>query len=44
MEQATTWWQNIALILGALGGFEFIKWLFNRKTERRQKNIEVKQQ
>lgn len=42
MEQ--TWWQNIALILGALGGFEFIKWLFNRKTEKRLNNIEVKQQ
>lgn len=39
-----TWWQNLALILGALGGFEFIKWLFNRKTEKRLKNIEVKQQ
>ena len=39
-----TWWQNLALILGALGGFEFIKWLFNRKTERRLNDIEVKQQ
>lgn len=39
-----TWWQNLALILGALGGLEFIKWLFNRKTEKRLKNIEVKQQ
>lgn len=39
-----TWWQNLALILGALGGFEFIKWLFNRKTEKRLNNIEVKQQ
>ena len=44
MEQAMTWWQNLALILGALGGFEFIKWLFNRKTEKRLNNIEVKQQ
>ena len=44
MEQTITWWQNLALILGALGGFEFIKWLFNRKTEKRLKTIEVKQQ
>lgn len=42
MEQS--WWQDIALILGALGGFEFIKWLFSRKTEKRLNNIEVKQQ
>lgn len=44
MEQAMTWWQNLALILGALGGFEFVKWLFNRKTEKRLKSIEIKQQ
>lgn len=42
MEQAT-WWQNLVLILGAVGGFEFIKWIFNRKTERRLNDIEVKQ-
>lgn len=42
MEQ-TAWWQILALILGAVGGLEFIKWLFNRKTERRLNNIEVKQ-
>lgn len=42
MEQ-TTWWQTLILILGAVGGFEFIKWVFNRKTERRLNNIEVKQ-
>lgn len=30
MEQ-TTWWQVSAVIIGALGGFEFIKWLFTRK-------------
>lgn len=42
MEQ-TTWWQTLVLILGAVGGLEFIKWVFNRKTERRLNNIEVKQ-
>lgn len=42
MEQ-TTWWQTLVLILGAVGGLEFIKWLFNRKTEKRLNNIEVKQ-
>ena len=34
MEQ-TTWWQILVLILGAVGGLEFIKWIFNRKTENR---------
>ncbi len=38
-----TWWQILAMILGAVGGGEFIKWLFNRKTEKRLNNIEVKQ-
>lgn len=38
-----TWWQILAVILGAVGGGEFIKWLFNRKTEKRLNNIEVKQ-
>lgn len=42
MEQ-TAWWQTLILILGAVGGLEFIKWVFNRKTERRLNNIEVKQ-
>lgn len=42
MEQ-TTWWQILSLILGAVGGLEFIKWLFNRKTERHLNNIEVNQ-
>lgn len=42
MEQLT-WWQIIGYILGATGGIEFIKWIFNRKTEKRLKNIEVKQ-
>ncbi len=42
MEQ-TTWWQTLVLILGAVGGFEFIKWAFNRKTEKRLNIIEVKQ-
>lgn len=39
-----TWWQILAVILGAVGGGEFIKWLFNRKTEKRLNNIEVKPQ
>lgn len=43
MEQVMTWWQILAVILGAVGGGEFIKWLFNRKTEKRLNNIEVKQ-
>lgn len=30
-----TWWQIIIAVFGALGGFEFIKWLFNRKTNSR---------
>lgn len=38
-----TWWQILAFLLGAVGGFEFIKWLFNRKTERRLNSIEVNQ-
>lgn len=42
MEQ-TTWWQVLILILGAVGGLEFIKWLFNRKTEQRLNNIEIRQ-
>lgn len=43
MEQAMTWWQILVLILGAVGGLEFIKWVFNRKTEKRLNDIEVKQ-
>lgn len=27
--------QNIAAVLISLGGFEFIKWIFNRKTDKR---------
>lgn len=38
-----TWWQNLIVILGALGGFEFIKWLFNRKKEKQLGLIEVKE-
>lgn len=41
--EVMTWWQILVLILGAVGGGEFIKWLFNRKTEKRLNNIEVKQ-
>ena len=39
MEQ-TTWWQILVLILGAVGGLEFI---FNRKTENRLNKLEVRQ-
>lgn len=42
MEQ-TTWWQILILILGAVGGLEFIKWIFNRKTENRLNKLEVRQ-
>ena len=35
MEQATTWWQVIIAILGALGGLECVKWFFNRKANSR---------
>lgn len=42
MEQ-TTWWQIFVLILGAVGGLEFIKWIFNRKTENRLNKLEVRQ-
>lgn len=29
------WWETLVTILGALGGLEFVKWLFNRKTNSR---------
>ena len=35
MEQVMTWWQVLIAISGALGGLEFVKWLFNRKTNSR---------
>jgi hypothetical protein len=28
-------WETITVLLGALGGLEFLKWLFNRKTNSR---------
>lgn len=31
MEESMTWGQTLAVIIGALGGLEFIKWLFTRK-------------
>lgn len=34
MEQMT-WWQIIIAVFGAMGGFEFVKWFFNRKTNSR---------
>lgn len=39
----TAWYEILALLLGASGGIECIKWLFNRKTEKRLSDIEVKQ-
>lgn len=41
--QTMPWWQILVMILGAVGGGEFIKWLFNRRTEQRLNDIEVKQ-
>lgn len=35
METTMSWWQTPVVIIGALGGFEFIKWVFNRKTDSR---------
>lgn len=35
MEQSTTWWEVLIAIIGAMGGLEFIKWFFNRKTNSR---------
>lgn len=35
MEQATTWWQVLVAILGAMGGLECVKWFFNRKANSR---------
>lgn len=35
MEQTATWWQIIITLAGAFGGLEFVKWLFNRKTNSR---------
>lgn len=26
-----SWWQTLVAVVGAFGGFEFIKWVFNRK-------------
>lgn len=43
MEHTMEWWQILCMILGAVGGGEFIKWLLNRKTEQRLNDIEVKQ-
>lgn len=39
----TSWWQVLAFVLGAVGGLEFIKWIFNRKTENRLNKLEVRQ-
>ncbi len=39
----STWYEILALLLGTMGGIEFIKWIFNRKTENRLNDLEVKQ-
>lgn len=33
--ETTSWWQILVALLGSIGGFEFVKWLFNRKTNSR---------
>ncbi len=43
MEQIA-WYEVLAALLTAVGGLEFIKWLFNRNTEQRLNSLEVKQQ
>lgn len=30
-----SWWQILIAVVGSFGGLEFIKWLFNRKTNSR---------
>lgn len=42
MEQ-TSLFGNVVALLVAIGGIDFIKWLFNRKTEKRLNSVEVKQ-
>lgn len=35
MEMSMNWWQLIIAAITALGGLEFFKWFFNRKTDAR---------
>lgn len=35
------WWQTIIALIGALGGFELVKFLFNRKANRKVANAEA---
>ena len=36
-----SWVENLVLVLGAVGGFEFIKWLFTRKSSGRVAEAEA---
>lgn len=42
MEQ-TSLFGYVLSLLAAIGGIDFIKWIFNRKTEKRLNSVEVKQ-
>lgn len=33
--ESNSWWQILVTVVGSFGGLEFIKWLFNRKTNSR---------
>lgn len=33
--ESTSWWQVLLAIFAGLGGLEFVKWIFNRKTNSR---------
>lgn len=33
--ESNSWWQILVTVVGSFGGLEFIKWMFNRKTNSR---------
>lgn len=39
--EMTTLWQTLIAILGSLGGLEFVKWVYNRKTNSRLADAEA---
>ena len=41
MEQSASWWHLLVTLLGTLGGFEFVKWLFNRKRIERTDEFKI---
>lgn len=41
MGQTMTWWQILIAILGALGGLECVKWLFNRNRIARSDEFKI---